>query len=459
MGRHGFLTTSGNRLLDTHGQPVHLRGMSLFWSQWEEGSRFYTREAVSWLIEDWHVSLVRAAVGVEPDGYLANPEPEKARVKTVVNAAIEFGIYVIVDWHDHNAELHVEQAKAFFEEIAGEFGQYPNVLFEPFNEPKLQDWLTVIKPYHEQVIPIIRQHSDNLIILGSRTWSQDVDEAARYPVIGVNLAYTLHFYANTHTGNLREKARVAIESDIPLFVTEWGACSADGDGDLNLVEAQTWLDFLTDNYISDANWGVYDKDEKCAALRPGTSPLGGWDGPQLTESGRFLRSSLRAFRSATGSTTSGALGASTSTTTTAPPTPSPEPEPTPQPTPAPTTQPATTAEPSPSPEPEPTLEPETTSGPRCPGEAQMLACAWRGGVYRCERCRDGPLDEPCCSCQGGESSPVTSTTTTPATTTTAHPSGTCKGWCASNAKPWQKKCQWDGCAGCRECNVRRLRGN
>jgi len=457
VGRHGFLTTSGNIFLDTHGQPVHLRGMSLFWSQWEEGSTFYTRDAVSWLIEDWHVSLVRAAVGVEPDGYLANPELEKMRVKTVINAAIEFGIYVIVDWHDHSAELHVEQAKAFFDEMAREFGQYPNVLFEPFNEPQWQDWLTVIKRYHEQVIPIIRQHSDN-IILGSHKWSQDVDEAARDPVISASLANSLHFYANTHTCYLRDKALAALASGVTLFVTEWGACSADGNGDLNLAEAQTWLDFLADNHISDANWGVYDKDEKCAALRPGTSPLGGWDDNQLTESDRFLRSSLRAFHLMIVLTTSVGVGASTSTTATVSPTPSPEPEPTPQPTLAPTPQLTPTPQPSPSPKPELTPEPETTSGPSCLWEAEMIACALQGGVYECKRCRDRRFNEPCCSCEGGAPSSTTSTTMTLTTTRNALTSGSCEKWCAGNAMPWRKKCRWDGCAGCPECNVRRLRG-
>lgn len=436
VGRHGFITSSGTMLIDAHGQPVHLRGMSMFWSQWEEGSRFYTRDAVSWLIEDWRISLVRVAVGVEPDGYLANPEAQKVRVKTVINAAIEFGIYVIVDWHDHNAELHVQEAKAFFEEIAREFGQYPNVLFEPFNEPEWQDWRTVIKPYHEQIIPIIRQHSLNLIILGSRQWSQNVDEAATDPVVGLNLAYSLHFYANTHTGELRNKALDALASGITLFVTEWGACSANGNGDLNLAETQTWLDFLADKRISDANWGVYDKDERCAALRPGSDSLGGWEDSQLTESGRFIRSSLREFYSTTLTTTSVDSGASTSTTTTTSPTSSPEPEP----------------------EPEPTLEPETTSGPSCQWEAQMVACTSQGGRYECKRCLDGYSGDHCCTCQGGAPSSTTSTTTSLTIATTSLTSGSCKTWCAGNAKPWQKKCQWDGCAGCPQCIVRRLRG-
>merc|ERR1719460_3099873 len=114
--------------------------MSLFWSQWSEGSKYYNREAVRWLKEDWSVSLVRIAMGVEMGGFLQNPDVEMARVKTVVDAAIEFGIYVIIDWHDHNAEQHVARAKAFFSEVAKGFGSFPNVIFETFNEPVAQSW-------------------------------------------------------------------------------------------------------------------------------------------------------------------------------------------------------------------------------------------------------------------------------------------------------------------------------
>ncbi|WP_437782451.1 cellulase family glycosylhydrolase [Sorangium sp. So ce1097] len=46
---------------------------------------------------------------------------------------------------------------------------------------------------------------------------------------------------------------------LPLFVTEWGTCSASGDGALDLGEAQTWLDFLSANKISWLKWSIVDK--------------------------------------------------------------------------------------------------------------------------------------------------------------------------------------------------------
>merc|ERR1712226_1465299 len=139
-----------------------------------------------------------------------HPSAEMARVETVVDAAVELGLYVIVDWHDHHAEQHLAEAQAFFGKVAEKYGHLPNVLFETFNEPEGQSWSQVIKPYHSQVSAVIRQHSPNLIILGTRMWSQEVDEAAADPVQGENLAYAVHFYAASHKGELRSKVATAM---------------------------------------------------------------------------------------------------------------------------------------------------------------------------------------------------------------------------------------------------------
>merc|ERR1719221_1954854 len=113
-----------------------------------------------------------------------------------------------------------------------------------------QEWSTTIKPYHEQLVPVIRRHTDNLVILGTRFWSQNVDEASDDPVSGKNLAYTIHFYASSHKHWLREKVKHALGRGVAVFATEWGTCDASGDGALDLAEARAWLDFFREHHIS-----------------------------------------------------------------------------------------------------------------------------------------------------------------------------------------------------------------
>jgi hypothetical protein len=79
--------------------------MSLFWSQWTEGSTFYNKDTVQALKCSWNANVVRAAMGVEEGGYLTNAALEQGKAETIIQAAIDLGIYVIVDWHDHNAQV------------------------------------------------------------------------------------------------------------------------------------------------------------------------------------------------------------------------------------------------------------------------------------------------------------------------------------------------------------------
>ena len=80
--------------------------------------------------------------------------------------------------------------------MALEYGAFPNVIYEIYNEPLNVSWSNVIKPYAMSVISIIREiDPDNLIIVGTPNWSQRVDMAAQDPIVEFeNIAYTLHFY-------------------------------------------------------------------------------------------------------------------------------------------------------------------------------------------------------------------------------------------------------------------------
>lgn len=289
--RHGQLRVENGRVVDQHGAPVTLRGMSLFWSQWMP--QFYNAGAVQWLADDWQATVVRAAVAVPEGGYLEHPERETAKAEAVIEAAIEAGIYVIVDWHAHQPEP--EAASRFFAYIARKYGDHPNVIYETYNEPLPEhDWPGVVKPYHLAVIPHIRAHDpDNLIVAGTPSWSQDVEVAAADPLPFSNIAYTLHFYAGSHRQPLRDKALAAMDLGAALFVTEWGSTEASGDGPVDEAETRLWWDFMEEHGISHANWSVADKVETSAALRPGASGTGGWTEDQITPSGRFVRDRLR----------------------------------------------------------------------------------------------------------------------------------------------------------------------
>ncbi|AEJ61055.1 glycoside hydrolase family 5 [Spirochaeta thermophila DSM 6578] len=288
VDRHGMLQVRGNAICDAHGRRIQLRGMSLFWSQWS--APFWNPELVRNLARTWKVSLIRAAMGVE-NAYLTSNKYHKNLLIKVVDAAIEEGIYVIIDWHSHN--IYLPQAEAFFAEMAERYGNVPNVIFEIYNEPDTETW-DEIKAYAVRIIETIRSRgAKNLIVVGTPHWSQDVDVAADDPITGYeNIAYTLHFYAGTHREELREKARYALSKGLPIFVTEWGTCEASGDGPIDVEESERWLAFLDEHMISWANWAMNDKRESASVLVFGASTTGPWPDDQLTESGRFVKAKI-----------------------------------------------------------------------------------------------------------------------------------------------------------------------
>lgn len=288
------LVVQGNKVT-ANGQPANLAGMSLFWSNtgWG-GEKYYNAQTVAWLKSDWKANLVRVAVGVEADGGLLTDSTNKSRATAVIDAAIANNMYVIIDWHTHTAEANKAAAITFFKEMATKYGNYNNVIYEVYNEPLQVSWSNVIKPYATDVIKEIRAiDPDNLIIVGTPSWSQDVDVASQDKITAYsNIAYTLHFYAGTHKQFLRDKAQTALNNGIALFVTEWGSVNADGDGGVDTAETATWLNFLKTNGISHANWALNDKAEGSSALVPNASANGGWTAAQLTASGTLVRNNI-----------------------------------------------------------------------------------------------------------------------------------------------------------------------
>lgn len=298
VSEHGQLHLNGTQITDEHGNAVILKGMSTHGIQWF-GS-FVNKDAFKTLRDDWNTNIVRIAMYTgESEGYTAGT---KAKIEALAEQAIQdciaLDMYVVMDWHvlaDGNPNTRKADALEFFDYIADTYGDYPNIIYEICNEPNGGvTWSKDIKPYAEDVIKVIRKHDkDNLIIVGTPTWSQDIDKAQADPLTDDGVLYALHFYADTHKQWLRDRLKNCINSGLPVFVSEFGMCDASGGGGNNYTESTAWLELFEQLGVSYVNWALADKNETCCVISPGKSANGGWSESDLTDGGKWIRKWFR----------------------------------------------------------------------------------------------------------------------------------------------------------------------
>ncbi len=291
VGQHGKLSVSGTKIVDKNGTPVILQGVSTHGIAWFP--QYVDKEGFKTLRDTMGVNTIRLALYSSANEGYSTAMHQK--VIDGVGYAKELGMYVIIDWHilaNGNPNTDKENAKAFFTEMTGKFKDYDNVIYEICNEPNGGvTWENDIKPYANEMISLIRQQDDDaIIIVGTPTWSQDVDIVSKSPITGQkNIMYALHFYSATHRQDLRNKLATAINAGLPVFVTEFGISEASGSGGIDENEGTNWINYLRQNGISYVCWNLSNKDEACALIRSGVNKTSGWTDDDLTQEGKWLK--------------------------------------------------------------------------------------------------------------------------------------------------------------------------
>lgn len=291
---NGWLHTSNTILVNEKGETVQLRGVSSHGIEWF--SNLITYENLKTLKNDWNTNIFRIAMYTDSNntGYIFSQDQTKQKVCNIIDMAIDLDMYVIIDWHilsDNNPQKYKEQSKAFFDYISNKYSNNPNVIYEICNEPNGADvtWLKDIKPYAEEVIPIIRKNSEkSLIIVGTADWSKGIADCVSAPLNFDNVVYTLHFYSGSHKQELRDKIDYCLNNNIPVFVSECGLTDASGDGARYFDEFTAWINYLNDKKISWLYWSLSNKNEGSAILLPEYNPSENINN-YLTDSGKFIR--------------------------------------------------------------------------------------------------------------------------------------------------------------------------
>ena len=273
FGQHGALHVENGKLTDADGNIVQLYGMSTHGIAWFP--QYINYDSFRTLRDDWNTNCIRLAMyTAEYGGYCAGGDKEQLKqlVRDGVSYATELGMYVIVDWHilsDCDPNQNKDEAIAFFREMSEAFADNDNVLYEICNEPNSGTSWDSIKSYAEEVIPVIReQKPDAVILVGTPTWSQEIDKAAASPLTFDN---------------------------VPVFVSEFGMCDASGNGANDFDSTTKWLDLLNKYQISFCCWNLANKDESSSVFKAASTTLSDWTDEDFNESGRWIREYFRSM--------------------------------------------------------------------------------------------------------------------------------------------------------------------
>ena len=295
------LHVKNGKLLNSDNKTVRLKGVSTHGIAWYP--EYVNRKAFKTLKKDWKANVIRLALYTEEyGGYTTVNDEGKAKLEKIIDNGVKYAalnkMYVIIDWHilnDGNPNTHRKEAIKFFKKTAKKYKGYTNVIYEICNEPNGDvSWSKNIYPYATKVINAIRKYDTKApVIVGTPTWSQDVDEVVSKPLKDSNVLYALHFYAGTHGDYLRDKADKALDANLAIIVSECNITDASGNGNINKKQGNAWMKWMKKNGISYVVWNLSNKNEDSALIKSSCTKKYGWKKKNLSTTGKWFKKKMR----------------------------------------------------------------------------------------------------------------------------------------------------------------------
>lgn len=297
---YGALHVEEGTLVDNTGKAVQLTGVSSHGLSWFP--EYVTADSIKSLRNNWGINVIRLAMYTSDyNGYCVGgqdiQDTLKDNIDEAVKAATDNDMYVIIDWHilnDSNPNEYKSDAIQFFGEMVRKYEDNENVIYEICNEPNGDTTWEDIKAYANEVIPVIRNvNKDALILVGTPKWSSDLDSVMDDPLDFDNIMYTYHFYAGSHKSSARNALTNALEEGLPVFISEYGFVSADGDGAVDSKEAAKWQEVIDEYQLSSCIWNLSNKAEGSALIASDCDKTADLQYDDLSEQGQYFFDMLK----------------------------------------------------------------------------------------------------------------------------------------------------------------------
>jgi endoglucanase len=330
------LHTEGNRILNSKGEPVRLRGVNAASMEWSSDGQGHILKTVNTAIQDWHVNIIRLPLAQDrwfgrareqtngSDGY-------RALIQQVVDTCASQGCYIILDlhWSDcgewgANIGQHSmpdSNSVAFWKDFAPVYANHPAVLFDLYNEPHSVTWDEWLKGGKitdrpegrrggtpktfeavgmQTLLDAVRSTgAKNVVIAGGLDYAYDfsgiLDGRRLSDPTGNGVIYGNHCYDNKHDSVDTWIAKMEkANATLPVIVTEFGGSarpSREAQWDnwllhvLQAIDDHQWSYTAWDlhpsaepsliadwNYTPTRRFGVYVKESLAGTLPKYTEP-------------------------------------------------------------------------------------------------------------------------------------------------------------------------------------------
>lgn len=274
------LHTRGNHIYNAEGKMVVVHGVDLSCMEWSNrGIHIHRSLAVA--IKDWHCQIVRIPTcdarwfGQMP-GQSHGGRVYRHILDQLIAYAARHHVYVVFDLHwtdmgGHPAALGQHRMPGpdsiiFWRSAARRYKNFPNVLFDVYNEPHGIPWSLWLnggpsagETAHsvvfyqatgmQRLYNVVRHAgASNIVIIGGLSWSfNDFGIAHGVVVKGNNIVYDCHVYPWKH--HWRRSFEGAVKK-VPVIFDEFG-----GDGH-QLAFGRRVIAFAARHHISWCAWSI-----------------------------------------------------------------------------------------------------------------------------------------------------------------------------------------------------------
>ncbi|HET9920374.1 MAG TPA: glycoside hydrolase family 5 protein [Ktedonobacteraceae bacterium] len=295
----GLPHVQGNRIVDSSGRPVILRGAQIegVFNVAQPGPTdlLATNDfasTVKVMGQQWHMNALR----LPTCNWLwqANPTSYMSRLQTAVQQANAAGLYVVIEAHDdhrcnppYNAQdpVHLPrpQLKAYWQAVANTFKNNPMVIFDVYNEPALrnvnrdqytaQDWQLWLNGGQQngetftgmqELVDAVRSTgAQQIIMVEGYSFAETFYNIGSNVIHDPNIVYEIHEYGMNRTPDDWNKDFGFMSTTYPVFIGEWALMGGGNSGQVNCHNIapsqanQVVLNFL--NYMASHNmsWTAY----------------------------------------------------------------------------------------------------------------------------------------------------------------------------------------------------------